>query len=602
MSFDFNELLNMLDGEEFDERPVAIEEFVNSEQYLNLPPLSDNQYNLIKASSQIYKRTTLHNLLGFDEGEKRWKQTKNEIIFQLGKGSGKGHVSSIACAYVVYLLMCLKDPAKYYGKPPGDEIAIINVAINATQAQNVFFKYFSSRIERCPWFQGKYEKKQGQFTFPDKSISVYSGHSEREAWEGYNVIYVILDEISGFALDSTSGSEQSKTAEAVYKMYKASVSSRFAEFGKLVLLSFPRFKNDFIQQRYNAVIAEKEVVIRSHTFVLDPDLPENTEGNEFTIQWEEDHIIAYTNPKVFALKRPTWEVNPIVKLDDLVSNFYDDPVDSLSRFACMPPDAIDAFFKDREKIERAFVASNGVNDQGLYHPNFLPDPEKEYYVHVDLARKHDHCAVAMAHVHKWEQRKIADKLTEAAPKVIVDAVRWWTPTKEQNVNFADVREYIVSLRQRGFNIKLVTFDRWQSDDMIDYLNSVGMRSETLSVAKKHYQDMAMVIQEERLVGPNIELLKNELRALRIMPNDKVDHPRTGSKDLADAVCGAVYNSIAHTQKNANEVIDIQTLDSFNRNNRQREIPQSERPGQLIVPPKRSMPSELADYVNNWKTI
>lgn len=526
MAFDFGDILNILDGEDFSERPVSIKEFVQSEDFLGLPPLSENQYLLIRASSQIYNLKTLVALYGEEAGRKRFEETKNEIIFQLGKGSGKGYTSSIACAYVVYLLLCLKDPAKYYGKPPGDHIAILNIAINAAQAQNVFFKYFKQRITSSPWFIGKYTEKSGEFQF-DKNVFVYSGHSEREAWEGYNVIFVILDEISGFALDSTSGSEQSKTASAVYKMYKQSVTSRFPEFGKLVLLSFPRFKNDFIQQRYDEVIADKEVLIRKHRFKLNPDLPDGHEGNEFEIEWEEDHIVSYKIPKVYALKRPTWEINPLMDIDKLAVAFYDDPLDALSRFACMPPDAIDAFFKDRGKVERAFNSNNGTDLSGVFYEGFKPDPSKRYFVHVDLARVHDHAAVAMAHVEKWEQRSIGTKMTEPAPVVIVDSVRYWTPSKTKNVDFTEIREYILSLKRRGFDIRLVTFDRWESADTMKYLNDMGLKSERLSVAKKHYEDFAMVVAEERLVGPRVELLIDEMLQLRIMKNDRVDHPRKG---------------------------------------------------------------------------
>lgn len=610
MSHDFNDLLNLLDGEEFDERPVDIEEFVTSEEYLGLGglPLSENQYQLIRASSQIYKRTTLHNLYGYEEGERRWKMTFNEIIFQLGKGSGKGHTSSIACAYVVYLLLCLKDPQKYYNRPPGDEIAILNVAINAQQANNVFFKYFSTRIKTCPWFDGKYTPKAGEYAF-DKDIKVYSGHSEREGWEGYNLFYAVLDEISGFAGESTSGNEGAKTAQAVYDMYSASVTSRYAEFGKLILLSFPRYKNDFIQTRYNKVVGEKSIVIRSHTFRLDPDLPEGTEGNEFTIEWEEDHIISYTRPRVFALKRPSWEVNPTKSLDvDYVMAFYDNPVDALARFACMPPDSEDAFFKDRQAVEAAFQATNGVDTDGRFMPDFLPKHGVKYYIHIDLARKVDHCAVAISHVEKWEKRKIGQYMTEAAPVVVVDAVRWWTPKKGFEVEFAVVREYVVSLRQRGFDIKLVTFDRWESYEMIKYFNDIGMKADKLSVAKKHYEDMALAIQERRIIGPRTptdkdgDLLTEELLQLRLMPNDKIDHPRKGSKDLADAVCGAIYNAIAHTPRNAGEEIEIQTLNSFRKKEVENDPRIPDRPGQIIQPPKRKMPSDLADYFSGMEII
>lgn len=600
----YDDLMNILDGEEFEERPVTIEEFVTGEQYLNLPdtPLSEYQYQLIKASSQIYKRTTLHNLYGFVEGEKRWKQTCNEVIFQLGKGSGKDFTSTIACAYIVYLLLCLKDPARYYGKPPGDTIDILNIAINATQASNVFFKGFKNRIERSPWFMGKHEIKQGQVSF-DKNINVFSGHSEREAWEGYNVLFVVLDEISGFALESTSGNEQAKTAQAVYDMYRASVTSRFPEFGKLVLLSFPRFKNDFIQQRYNAVIESKETVIRSHTFKLDPELPDGVEGNEFTIEWEEDTDVVYKTPRVYALKRPTWEVNPTIKIDDLTKDFYDNPIDALSRFACMPPDALDAFFKDRQKIELAFSAGNGCTLDGVFFEDFQPDPTKRYFIHVDLARVHDHCAVAMGHVEKWETRNIGGKMTEPAPVVKIDCVRYWTPSKTKNVDFTDVREFILSLKRRGFDIRLTTFDRWESADTMKYLNEMGMRSERLSVAKKHYEDFAMVVAEERLAGPNIELLIDELLQLQIMKNDRVDHPRKGSKDLSDAVCGAIFNAIAHTPRNANEIIEVKTLEQVKRENRELErnrVPEKGQDGVIRAP--RKMPPEMEDYLTRIHVV
>lgn len=182
----------------------------------------------------------------------------------------------------------------------------------------------------------------------DKSITVHSGHSEREAWEGYNVIIVILDEISGFATENTTGHDQAKTADAIYDMYRASVDSRFPDFGKVILLSFPRFKNDPIQKFYESVIAEKETVIRSHNFKMDLDLPDGTEGNEFTIEWEEDHIISYSIPKVYALRRPTWEINPTRSIDDFKVAFYKNSQDALGRFACMPAEAVDAFLNQEK--------------------------------------------------------------------------------------------------------------------------------------------------------------------------------------------------------------------------------------------------------------
>ena len=595
----FNVFLDALTGDDFSEKPVSLEQFVTDKAYLGLPPLSEYQYQMIRASTQIYKRDTLHKIYGEEEGEKIWKQTCSEVILQLGKGSGKDYTSTIACAYIVHLLLCLSDPAQYYGKPPGDAIDIINIAINAVQANRVFFKGFNQRIEKSPWFQGKYVAKANMVEF-DKSVTVHSGHSEREAWEGYNVLVIILDEISGFELESTTGHDQAKTASSIYKMYRASVNSRFPDFGKVILLSFPRFKNDYIQQKYNEAVAEKETVLRHHRFKVDPDLPDNTEGNEFEIEWEEDHILSYKVPRMYALKRPTWEINPTRKIEDFTIDFYTDPTDALSRFACMPPDATDAFFKNRAVIEKAFSnPKQNVDSYGRFDDDFKPKNDKTYFMHVDLAQKHDHCAVSLAHVDGWVTMKIGEQYKEAAPRVVVDAVRYWTPTSSKSVDFTEVKDYITSVRERGFNLKLVTFDRWNSHDMMQQLGVHGIKTEILSVAKKHYEDMSLVLTEERLHGPRIQLLIDELLQLRII-KDKVDHPRKGSKDLSDAVCGSLYNAISLTPPDKDKEVEIYTYSGVFADELEQLKKESDarlaNSKTIRMPERKEMPKSLRDFM------
>ena len=48
--------------------------------------------------------------------------------------------------------------------------------------------------------------------------------------------------------------------------------------------------------------------------------------------------------------------------------------------------------------------------------------------------------------------------------------------------------------------------------------------------------------------------------------DRVDHPRKGSKDLADAVCGSIFNSISRTRPNMNNEIGVHTYESFMETN------------------------------------
>ncbi len=151
MPSDFNDFLEVLQDSPFNEEPVDAKTFVEGENYLAQPPLSSIQYDVVEGMSQIYKKEDLQALMGFEEGARYYnKFTKNEIILQLGKGSGKDFTSTVAVSYIVYKLLCLKDPARYYGKPSGDAIDIINIAINAQQAKNVFLRALRPRLRSPP--------------------------------------------------------------------------------------------------------------------------------------------------------------------------------------------------------------------------------------------------------------------------------------------------------------------------------------------------------------------------------------------------------------------------------------------------------------------
>jgi hypothetical protein len=590
----FNEFLDVLKENHFIETPVDVKTFVQSPEYLGQPLLSDIQYEIVEAMSQIYRKEDLIELMGQAEGLNHFnKYTKNELILQLGKGSGKDFISTVACAYVVYKLLCLKDPATYFGKPAGDAIDIINVAVNAQQAKNVFFKGFKTKIEKSPWFAGKYNAKADSIEF-DKAITVYSGHSERESHEGLNLLMAVLDEISGFATEVGTGNEQGKTADNIYKAFRGTVDSRFPDLGKVVLLSFPRYQGDFISQRYEAVIADKETIERRHTFIMNEDLPHDDPGNQFEISWDEDTILSYKIPRVYAFKRPTWEVNPTRKIEDFKLAFYTDLGDAMMRFACMPTYASDAFFKQKDKLEKCMNTRNPLDQFRRFDETFKPDENKVYYIHADLAQKHDKCAVAIAHVDKWVNIQVIKDYEQVAPIVVVDAVAWWEPRAEGPVNLSEVKQWIMNLRRQGFNLGMVSFDRWQSFDIQNELQAVGIRTETVSVAKKHYEDLAMMIYEERVSIPMIPILLEEMSELKIMKGNRVDHPRKKSKDLADAVCGAVFGAISHTAKTNNTEIDVHTWSSATR------LAQKQR--DMVELDNREMPNDVKDFLDKFNLI
>ena len=229
-----------------------------------------------------------------------------------------------------------------------------------------------------------------------------------------------------------------------------------------------------------------------------------------------------------------------------------------------------------------------------FDESFKPDPDKIYYVHADLAQKHDKCAVAIAHVDRWVNIQVIKDYQQVAPIVIVDAVAWWEPKVEGPVNLSEVKQWIINLRRQGFNIGTVSFDRWQSYDIQQELRAVGMRTDTVSVAKKHYEDLAMMIYEERVVMPMIPLLLDEMSELKIMKNNRVDHPRKKSKDLADAVCGAVFGAIANTPKDNNIEIEVHTWSTSAKLARRQQ--------DMVKLGDRKMPDDVRDYLDNFNLL
>ena len=598
---DFLDFIDAVKTDDFEEKPVDLETFLYSEDFLNFPQLSDVQTKAVEAMTQVYNYETLVHLWGEEEANRLQNSTQQEIILMLGKGSGKDLISSIAFARIAYLLLCLKDPARYFGKPPGDSIDMLNVAINAQQAKNVFFKYFKQRIKLCKWFNGKWDETADSLRF-DKNVTAYSGHSEREAWEGYNFVIVVLDEISGFSSegDTTSdGMAKGKTADSIYRMYKASVSSRFPRNGKLVLLSFPRYEGDFISKRYGEVVAEKSVEYAQHVFKVHDDLPDGQSGNELVIEWERDHIISYKESGVHAIKRATWEVNPTITVNDLKSDFLRDTYDALGRFACMPSKAVDAFFRDRDRIEAAFPPGldGPFYDDWSWRPSFKPDDNKKYYLHVDLAYKHDRAAVAIASVDDWVTIKYSENVRHRAPIIKIDGVRYWTPTPDKNIDIDEIKQFIIDLKMAGFRIALVTFDQWNSAAYRQQLKSdFKINTDLLSVAKPHYEDFSLAIGEQRIKGYALPLLVDELLGLRVIKGNKVDHQRKGTKDVSDAVVGAVYNVIKNEKKLDEIEIDIFVGELDDEYGKPEEV--------YIEPPKqepaKKMPKQLASFIGSRK--
>ena len=526
LNVEFDDLDKLLSHEELDMEPVPLDVFVSDRKYLGLPPLSDIQTEIVKMSTQVFNVETLKKLHGDKEGQRIYDTyTQNEVICQLGKGSGKDHCARITMAYTIYLMHCLRDPLGYYGKATGVYIDLLNLAVNAQQAQRVFFEPFKNLLLSSPWFNEQgFEPRVSEIFFFSRPVRCFSGHSESEGWEGYEVMTIILDEISAFKTDSElKGDVRSKgSASAIYNMSKLSVMSRFPEVGKTILLSFPRYRGDFIQQRY-------------------------------------DSSIALDEPKTWAIKAATWEVNPTIEREQLESEYIRNPIEARARFECEPPHMEDEFFRDADLVRNAFnFAEDPIEEDGSFKSWFNGSDDFTRFIHVDLAVKRDRAALSM--VHCPGMKSINTGLgTEQLPVLNVDLVYSWQAQPGAEINFSQIRAMIVDLCRR-FSVAIVSFDQWQSVEMIQSLRAMGINADFHSVKKTDYDTLMTAIYDKRLRGYwNEILVEDELLKLKLLRGNKIDHPSSGSKDLADAVAGAVFQSVQHMQIDQEVEIEFETF-------------------------------------------
>lgn len=514
----------------FIEEPAPLDDLLYSEDYLNIKKLSDIQYDFIKHGTQVYKDEELDKL-GWEK-----QRRVGELIAKWGKGGGKDMCSALTFTIVAHYLLCLRNPQKYYGQANTTSIDMLNMAYNSAQAKDVFFKYLSSMIQSCKWFNNKATIQVEKIEF-DKNIWAYSGNSFEEAFEGKNLILCVLDEISAFKTKQEVEHLSIKrmraprySAESVYDMAKSSVESRFSGgIGKVISLSFPRFKNDYICQLYET-------------------------GKKFA--------------STYVSFGATWDVNPNKKRSDFDDEFLKNPERAEGRYACNPVGIEGGYFRNKDKLIAAFPLVSEdriptVNDRTPYlKPELKCLHNYLCSIHIDLGLTNDHAGIAMSHVcgsvKEVKSNELGEKTTIDKPVVELDLATSFIAPMNGEIQFAHIRAFILDLVNKEFKIGKITLDNFQSADFLQIMASMGILTEKRSVDRttEAYDCLKELVYDGRMKGYSylrqIEsgigtIEKNEILEemfnLILVAGRKVDHSAIGSKDLSDAIAGSVQGAL-----------------------------------------------------------
>lgn len=425
----------------------------------------------------------------------------NEAVFCEGIGAGKSYKSSIIITYMVYKTLCLRDPQSYFKLAKGSNICFTNMSIRADQSRKVVFGEVNARINNSPWFR-KYNrpnpriKTELQFS---KNITIFPGNSEETFPLGFNVLGGVMDEAAWY-----TDIQSHDVAEEIYNGLHNRIKNRFGDEGLLVMISSPRYVDDFIEKKMQEAEINKKIFARRRT-LWDAKPKSAYSGKLITI---EGHAI----PEEFAI-----EAN---------RNFGRFKRD----FMAMPSLAVEPYFKQSALVEQTIDPNyeHPVDEQGRFKPLFK-GKGKLYNIHVDLSHKRDATGFAMAH--------------NDGNIIVIDLMYRIKAPVGGEINFSKIRDMIKELQTREFNIYMVTYDGYQSLDSIQILKQQGLRSEILSVDLSVYDTLQDRMYCNKLKSYRYEPFFEEIRRLEFIDGIKVDHPRNGSKDVVDAVAGAVYTCV-----------------------------------------------------------
>ena len=179
----------------------------------------------------------------------------------------------------------------------------------------------------------------------------------------------------------------------------------------------------------------------------------------------------------------------------------------------------------------------------------LRHPGAARHIRVDQSKNHDSTGIACVHRAGWlETTGIREPIVE-----LDFAIRIEPPAKPDRIGFHKIRSFLAALRDMGMLIARVTFDQYQSEDHMQLLELAHFKTAYLSVDKtdKPYVSVVNLLNEGRLKMYPYEPLRLEFFSLdHDRAAGKVDHPNInsdgsrGSKDVADAVVGAVFDCVS----------------------------------------------------------
>lgn len=489
------------------------------------------------------------------------------------------HNSEIACgavgAYLLYRVMCLKNPLEYYKLKPTEKIVFAFMNIKLELAKAIAVDKFQKTLQMSPWFMSKgrmTQKDNSPYWVPPEPISLVIG-SQADDVIGQPVYFAFFDEIS--FIRNQDIDKQKEKAKNMIDTAIGGMMTRFVHGGKnptmLVVASSKRSEQSFMEEYIKTLSATE-----GHTtLVIDKPVWEVKPKGTYS---EKKFYVALGNKFLESIVIPDDEINELDKYKekgyqilevpiDFKAKFIEDIERNLCDFAGISSSTLNKYMSAqavKEIINPAFrnaftkdvlEIGNGPDDH-LQYANFfdlsvIPDEllTKPLFIHLDMSLSGDMTGIAGSWIIGKKPSTNPDEEAKDLMFRLAFSVSIKAP-KGRQISFEKNRNFIRWLKSVGFNIKGITYDTYQSADLGQQLSSEGFKCEVLSVDRvgsdricHPYQYLKNVVYEKRLIMYKSERLFNEFVDVeRNINTGKIDHTPNYHKDALDAVCGSIFTA------------------------------------------------------------
>jgi hypothetical protein len=576
--------LRDLQDADFECTPVSIREFLTDPELLGRTGQITDWETDSDEQCGIYKfwREQLDDL--FDPNKRYQQWTLSCAI-----GSGKSFISVIAILYRIYQLLCLRDPQTYCGINSNSPITFAFFSSTMAIGRATEYAMLTAIMGDSPFFKrmsGTTEKyRPHELLKLPKNIHIAFGSRAQHAL-GQNFFGGLADE-SNFGL-LLQDRQQAQLFDAFWRR----LQSRFADSispGLLIMASSKAGEVDFLEQHIRrwatAENADLVKVTRAALYDVKPNQFRATD--KFQVMLGNDT----TPSRILAkgeLPQPGFEVIEIPNHPALKAQYHADLEAALRDISSIVVSNSNPLIPLRAAIvarvdegrrhpfqsESVFAGSMGdeLEIQQLLLPDLITirkaagrvprvNSSAPRYVHIDVGLRHDALGLAMCHLCGSEETEKINAMgeveNEAIPHVFVDLLLQVKCRPGDQIDLMKVVRFVRYLAQFcGYGIAGISFDQFQSAQPSQILAKLGFEVSYVSVDRNEspYLTLASLIQNECISYYPYSILQKELRELRRdIQKKKVDHPQTnsdgsmGSKDVSDALCGAVTSALKNPQ-------------------------------------------------------